>query len=322
MAEVSISIPTYNGALYLEECLESAVRQTFADIEIVIVDDCSTDGTVAIAEGFARRDKRIKVYRNKRRLGLVRNWNKTIQYATGEWVKFLFQDDSLQDNCTEKMLEAAETGGDGARCNFVVCERDFVIQGGVAENLKDFYQNSITTLKDVFSGKSSILPHEFSKAILKEGIGLNFVGEPSSVMIRRGICFQYSFFNWNLVHLCDLEYWTRIGTNEPLVYLPEKVADFRVHNQSASTFNHAHKQFQLEYLDRVILLHDYLYHPFYENFRKESRCETILSEHLKDEIKTCSSLVKGFEKAEIRAQFQILTKKYPILSKYLDEAGQ
>jgi len=322
VAEVSISIPTYNGALYLRECLESAIRQTFADIEIVVVDDCSTDETFGIATRFAKRDRRIKVFRNRKRLGLVKNWNKSIQYATGEWVKFLFQDDSLSEDCTVKMLEAAEIGVNGVKCNFVVCERNFVIQKGVEENLRHFYQNSITTLKDVFSCKSSILPHELSKAILEEGIGFNFVGEPSSVMLRRGICFEYSLFNWNLVHLCDLEYWTRIGTNEPLVYLPEKLADFRVHNQSASTYNHAHKQFQLEYLDRVILLHDYLYHPFYENFRKESRCETILSEHLKDEIKTCSSLVKGFEKAEIRAQFQILTKKYPVLTKYLDEAGQ
>ena len=321
MAEVSISIPTYNGALYLGECLESAVRQTFADIEIVVVDDCSTDKTVAIAEGFARRDKRVKVYRNKRRLGLVKNWNKTIQYATGEWVKFLFQDDALTDDCTEKMLEAAETGVDGARYSFVVCERDFVIQRGVEENLKDFYQNSITTLNDVFSGKSNILPHEFSEAILEEGVGFNFVGEPSSVMLRRGTCFQYSFFNWNLVHLCDLEYWTRIGTNEPLVYLPEKLADFRVHNQSASAYNHAHKRFQLEYLDKVILLHDYLFHPFYETFRKVSGCETLLSEHLKNEVRNCRGLVKGLEKAETLAQFQVLTKKYPILTQYLDGAG-
>jgi glycosyltransferase involved in cell wall biosynthesis len=317
MAKVSISIPTYNGALYLEECLDSAISQTFADIEIVIVDDCSTDETLGIAERYAKQDRRIRVFRNKKRLGLVGNWNKSIQYSTGEWVKFLFQDDSLDENCIEKMLKAAETKETGATKNLIVSERNFVIENGVAENLRHFYENSAISLADIFPGRSCILPEELSEAILERGVGVNFVGEPTSVMIRRDICFQYSFFNPNLVHLCDLEYWTRIGTNERLVYLPEKLVDFRVHNQSASAYNHAHKQFQLEYLDNIILLHDYLYHPFYENFRRVSDSETRLSEHLKNEIRNCLNPLGGVKIAEMRAQFQVLTKKYPSLNQYL-----
>ncbi len=317
MPKVSISIPTYNGALYLEGCLDSAIGQTFSDTEIVIVDDCSTDETLGIAERYAKQDRRIRVFRNEKRLGLVQNWNKSIQYSTGEWVKFLFQDDSLSSDCIKRMLEAAERGDRGARCDFVICERNFVIQKEVEERLRHFYENSITALKDVLPGKSHILPQEFSGAILSEGVGVNFIGEPSSVMIRRDICFQYSFFNPNLIHLCDLEYWTRIGTNERLVYLPEKLVDFRVHNQSASAYNHAHKRFQLEYLDKIILLHDYLYHPIYENFRKASESEARLSDHLKNEVRNSLNPVGGLEIAQMRAQFQVLTKKYPILNQYL-----
>ncbi len=321
VAKVSVSIPTYNGALYLRECLESAVSQTFGDIEIVVVDDCSTDETFGIAEGFAKQDRRIKVFQNKKRVGLVQNWNRSLQYASGKWVKFLFQDDSLRDDCIEKMLEAAETGDSEGRCNFVACGRSFVIQNGVAENLRHFYQELVTTLKDVFPDKLHIRPQEFSEAILNQGVGVNFIGEPSSVMIRRDICFQYSFFNRNLVHLCDLEYWTRIGTNVRLAYLPEKLVDFRVHNRSASAYNHAHKRFEVEYLDKIILLHDYLYHPFYENFRRATGSQTELADHLKNEIRNALSPAKGLEITEIQAQFQVLTRKYPILTQYLNEAG-
>jgi glycosyltransferase involved in cell wall biosynthesis len=295
MPEVSISIPTYNGAAYLKECLDSAATQTFADIEIIVVDDCSTDETFTIAEEFARRDNRVKIFRNKARLGLVENWNRCIQYSTGEWIKFLFQDDVLYKNCVKTMLNAAESTERGVTGNFVVSERNFVIEDGIDDNLRDFYENSVITLKDIFRCKFCISPEEFSEAILKRGVGVNFVGEPTSVMIRRAICFQYSFFNRNLVHLCDLEYWTRIATNEQLVYIPDKL------------------------LDKVVLLHDYLYHPCYENLRRTPNSETILSNHLKYEMSNLVGLTVVFDKPENMAHFRSLTAKYPILSKYLDE---
>lgn len=313
MPKVSISIPTYNGALYLEECLESAINQTFSDIEIVIVDDCSTDKTVDVVEKFARLDSRIKIFRNKTRLGLVENWNRSIQYSTGEWIKFLFQDDVLYENCIEKTLNASGSTQAGVTGSFVVGERNFIIEDGVEDGLGQFYENSVVTLNDIFRGKSHILPEEFSGTILEKGVGLNFVGEPTSVMIRREICFQYSFFNQNLVHLCDLEYWTRLGTNEGLVYVPEKLNVFRVHNRSASAYNHAHNHFQLECLDKIILLHDYLYHPYYFNLRKTADSETILSKYLENEFMNLTGPGGVFDRPENMALFHSLAEKYPIL---------
>ncbi|MFH1950201.1 MAG: glycosyltransferase family 2 protein [Pseudomonadota bacterium] len=317
MAKVTVAIPTYNGALYLEECLESAINQTFSDIEIVIVDDCSTDVTVDVVEKFAKLDNRIKIFRNKTRLGLVENWNKSIQYSTGEWIKFLFQDDVLYESCIEKMLRAAGSTQTGGAGSFVVGERNFVIENGVEDGLRQFYENSVVTLNDIFRGKSHILPEEFSGAILERGVGVNFVGEPTSVMIKREICFQYSFFNQNLVHLCDLEYWTRLGTNEGLVSVPERLSAFRVHNRSASAYNHAHRHFQLECLDKIILLHDYLYHPYYLTLRKAPDSEVILSHQLKHEIRNLAGHVQtcGNEKRENKVLFQSLTEKYPFLRK-------
>ena len=317
MPKVTISIPTYNGALYLEECLESAINQTFSDIEIVIVDDCSTDATIHVAEKFAQLDGRVKIFRNKTRLGLVENWNRSIQYSTGEWVKFLFQDDLLYEYCIEKMLNAAEITKTEVTGNFVVGERNFIIEDGVEDGLRHFYENSVLTLKDVFGDSPLILPGEFSKAILKKGAGVNFVGEPTSAMMKREICFQYSFFNRNLVHLCDLEYWTRLGSNEGLVYIPEVLSEFRVHNRSASAYNHAHRRFQLECLDKIILLHDYLYHPYYLNLRKTPDSEMILSKYLENEFMNSANPGGAFDTKDKVMLLHALTEKYPILKNTL-----
>jgi glycosyltransferase involved in cell wall biosynthesis len=76
MTRVSICIPTCNGADWLAECLDSALAQTVTDVEVVVVDDASTDDTAAIARGYAARDPRIRVHVNESRRGLAANWNR------------------------------------------------------------------------------------------------------------------------------------------------------------------------------------------------------------------------------------------------------
>jgi len=68
---VGICIPTYNGARYLKHCLDSALAQTFADFELLVIDDCSTDSTLDLVRQYAGSDPRISVRRNERNLGLV-----------------------------------------------------------------------------------------------------------------------------------------------------------------------------------------------------------------------------------------------------------
>ena len=101
---VSICIPTFNGAAYIRECVESALAQTFSNVEVIIADDASTDDTTAIATQLASVDSRVRVSCNTTNLGLVRNWNRAIGLATGAWVKLLFQDDLLDPQYLEELL--------------------------------------------------------------------------------------------------------------------------------------------------------------------------------------------------------------------------
>src|SRR5262245_50428881 len=92
-ARVSVCVPTYNRSRYLREAIESALVQTFADFELLVVDNCSTDDTPEVAAAFAARDRRVRYVRNERNLGLAGNFNRCVELAQGEYVALLHDDD-------------------------------------------------------------------------------------------------------------------------------------------------------------------------------------------------------------------------------------
>ena len=90
---VSIVLATYNGEKFLEEQLDSIVRQTYPNIEIIAVDDCSSDKTVEILRKYALEHKNFRVVVNDVNLGYVKNFEKACTLATGEYISFCDQDD-------------------------------------------------------------------------------------------------------------------------------------------------------------------------------------------------------------------------------------
>jgi CDP-glycerol glycerophosphotransferase len=107
---ISVIVPIYNVEAYLAECLESLAVQTAGDFEAVLVDDGSTDGSVAIAEGFAARDGRFRLL-SQANGGLSRARNTGIDSATGEFLAFLDSDDLLPANAYELLLGALDRTG-------------------------------------------------------------------------------------------------------------------------------------------------------------------------------------------------------------------
>jgi glycosyltransferase involved in cell wall biosynthesis len=101
---VSIVIPVYNRAALVERAIRSALEQTYGNIEVVISDNCSTDGTFEVAQQFARQDPRVVAHKNIENLGPVKNWIKGIQVSRGEFVHLLFSDDWLEPECIERMM--------------------------------------------------------------------------------------------------------------------------------------------------------------------------------------------------------------------------
>jgi glycosyltransferase involved in cell wall biosynthesis len=107
--EVSILIPVYNARAFVGQAIDSALRQTFRDIEVIIVDDCSTDGSDAVIASYD--DPRIRRFRNERNLGLVGNWNETLRHARGRYITMLHQDDLMEPENVARKIAALESSG-------------------------------------------------------------------------------------------------------------------------------------------------------------------------------------------------------------------
>lgn len=100
---VSIVVPVYNSEKYLEACLDSVVNQSYKNIEIILVDDGSTDGSVEIVDLYATRDERVKVIHNKNH-GVSYSRNYGIKMATGSKVLFIDSDDTIDLDYVKKLV--------------------------------------------------------------------------------------------------------------------------------------------------------------------------------------------------------------------------
>jgi len=100
---VSICIPAFNNADHIEVAVRSALGQTHTDVEVVVVDDASSDSTYDLLKSID--DPRLRLSRNEANLGLAGNWNKTIGLATGEFVKLMGADDVLEAEAISKELQ-------------------------------------------------------------------------------------------------------------------------------------------------------------------------------------------------------------------------
>lgn len=105
---VSVLTTVYNRSKYLAACIESVQQSKFQDYEHIIVDDCSTDDSVAIAKKYSNADTRIKVFENNTNLGDYPNRNQAAQYATGKYLKYLDADDMHSPWALDIMVSAME----------------------------------------------------------------------------------------------------------------------------------------------------------------------------------------------------------------------
>jgi glycosyltransferase involved in cell wall biosynthesis len=264
---VSICIPTYNGDKYLKECLDSVLAQTFSDFEVLIVDDRSSDETVNIAKEYADRDRRIQVRINERNLGLVGNWNRCVELAQGEWIKFVHQDDSLEPECLERMLAASSKTNSA----IIFCRREFLFEAGISEEIRRYHLANLSLLDRLFSSGTEMFAKEYCQIVLNQikdnKIYLNFVGEPIAVMLHRRVFHEFGNFNPYLIQGCDLEYWTRVASHTGIIYVPDTLATYRLHNESTSAINSSSRQYRKSVLEFLIILHDFAFHPTYMPLR-------------------------------------------------------
>ncbi|NLM99365.1 MAG: glycosyltransferase family 2 protein [Campylobacteraceae bacterium] len=106
--KVSILIPVYNRENLIEETVQSALNQTYKNIEIIVVDNQSKDKTWEVLQKLASQDERIKIFQNETNIGPVRNWKRCIDEASGEYGKILWSDDLIAPDFLEKTVPYLE----------------------------------------------------------------------------------------------------------------------------------------------------------------------------------------------------------------------
>lgn len=117
MSKISVIVPVYNGAEFLRSCVDSILAQSFCDLEIILVDDGSTDESPEICERYAAQDKRV-ICIHQENVGAAAARNSGLKVATGKYIAFVDSDDWIDRDMYETMVSAAEERS----CDLVICD--------------------------------------------------------------------------------------------------------------------------------------------------------------------------------------------------------
>jgi len=113
---VSVGMPVFNGEHFLPQAIVSILGQTFANLELVISDNASTDGTEEICQSYARTDKRVRYFRNSQNLGAAWNYNRVFRLSQGRYFKWAAADDVCSLHYLERCVPILEASSDVVLC--------------------------------------------------------------------------------------------------------------------------------------------------------------------------------------------------------------
>ncbi len=216
---VSICIPNYNYEDFLEDAIRSALSQTYKNVEVLVVDNCSTDRSWSIIKSFGRK---IKAHRNKRNLGHVDNMNRCIELSRGKYAVILGSDDMLDKESVEKQVRVMESNpkvGFVHGSTYVIDKDDKIVS-----------ESSLPRGDHIVSGAEKLMS-------LLEGNHVMM----SSVMIRR-VCFEeLGMLDSELSFCPDWDMWLRICMKYDAAFIKDFIAYYRKHERTISTSQETEK---------------------------------------------------------------------------------
>lgn len=209
---VSILIPTFNRADYLGEAIDSALSQTYKNIEIIVHDDASTDDTPALLKKYS--DPRLRIIRTEDNHGMLGGWNFIVTKAKGEYIKFLASDDLLEPTCVSELVKVAIKN---PNASFITCQRKFIDgQGRVVKKMGFASKNTVV---------NGIQHAHWILTTLRE----NKIGEPTAVLYPTRLVKKAGEYDKTFSQFADFEYWIRLLQFGDLVYVHKPLCSFRTH---------------------------------------------------------------------------------------------
>ncbi|WP_141444339.1 glycosyltransferase [Bacillus cereus] len=222
---VSIIIPTYNRVRYFQIALESALAQSYKNIEIIVVDDSNNSDTYYLIQSYLEDYPFIYYYRNKENIGGALNFIKGFQYCTGEYINFLMDDDIFHPDKIQIMLEYF-LKDKNQEITLVTSYRSLVDEYGnsipdTIYNQRRFHK--ITELNGLHAGNSII--SEF-----------NWIGEPTTPLFRKkDLTEPFGVFSGRLYRSgVDIAAWLNLLSKGKLIYIPEALSQLRLHSTNIS----------------------------------------------------------------------------------------
>ena len=222
---VSILTTVYNRANFLGECIESVQQSKFKDYEHIIVDDGSTDDSVAIARGYAEGDTRIKVFVNDKNLGDYPNRNKAASLARGKYIKYVDADDMSGPWMLSIMVDSMEAHPEAAAGLFV------------------YGPHSNYLPRQIEPGQSLIDHYINGSGILNRS--------PLGAIINREKFNAVDGFPMKQ-HVGDFELWHKLGALYPLIALPTLLSNYRFHSGQQSEDNRTNFTVPFKYFQAAL----------------------------------------------------------------------
>lgn len=214
--KVSVCIPCYNHGRFVGEAIQSVLDQTFADFELIVVDDHSSDNSESIIRNFS--DKRIKLFRNDRNIGRVKNINKCLSLALGEYISILPSDDLYASTSLEKRVKILDSN---PKIGLVYSCVEHIDENGFA--LKKYCYSDRDYIR---SGEE-----EFKSLMFR-----NYMPAPT-VMVRRECYASLGTFNEAVTGHSDWEMWLRITLNNfDVAFIAQPLAYEREHSGNVSNY--------------------------------------------------------------------------------------
>jgi glycosyltransferase involved in cell wall biosynthesis len=212
---VSFVVPCYKLAHLLSECIDSILGQSYSDLEVLIMDDCSPDHTAEVARSY--KDPRVKHIRNDPNLGHLRNYNKGIGLTRGKYVWLISADDYLsKPHIVQRYVDALEAN---PNAGYAICPGYY---------LEDGVQSGVIGNYAVRGDRDRILPgHLLLKKLLRSNFILTAAG-----MARRECYEKLSFFPLDMPWCGDWYLWCLFAMHYDVAYLAEPMVCYRQHAQS------------------------------------------------------------------------------------------
>jgi glycosyltransferase involved in cell wall biosynthesis len=217
LPKVSIILPTYNGENYIQQSIDSCLNQNYKNIELIIVDDASTDKTLEIIKSY--KDERIKYLRHETNKGLPQALNTGFARATGEYLTWTSDDNYYANEAIEKMLYFLEN----KKCSFVYCDYYKFKDENPSNTQEEIRLSDVLRLEDYNGVGACFLYSRKVKEYIRDYDPDTFLAE-------------------------DYDYWIRVSKKFSMCHLNVPLYYYRVHKESL----YASKYYEVNVVDFLV----------------------------------------------------------------------